>query len=433
MMGSPGKIVVPHRKPGEKEISAPLFRHERVEDDLIETAVEIAAAVKQTLADSQLLAKLALVGRTRPGDERLHFGVRREQVGKYWKKPIAVFGNAAALHVQIKHADEFAGATAVHHDGLAAGIADYAGSWHAIMGMAAKYSVDPADARGHLQIDIHAIVRQDDDGLGAFGPRRIDRLLHVVVLDAEGPLGNEVARMGYRRIGHGLADDGDFHAVHGAHDVGFENRIAEIGGLDVLRNDLDAAREILLGDLLHTILAEGAFPMQRHEVDAEQLLGLHHVLPLRPQGRTRALPRVAAVEQQRAGPRGAKSLDQCRDMSEAAGLAVDRGIALEIEVSEGVRKPCIWRNPELFEKCLADNVRGAPCHAADAKIDVGLAEIDRPQLRVTVGDVQKRNVAEGWRVVKLLCRLFGTSCGQGQRHACHACHAKKVQKFPTIH
>ena len=120
-------------------------------------------------------------------------------------------------------------------------------------------------------------------------------------------------------------------------------------------------------------------------------------------------------------------------MGKAADLAVDRGIAFEIEVGEGVRKPCVWRNPELFEKRLANNVRGPPCHAADAKIDVRLAKINRPQLRVTVGDVQKRDVPEGRRVVKLFCRLFGTSGGQGQRHAGHGCHTKKVQKFSTIH
>ena len=151
--------------------------------------------------------------------------------------------------------------------------------------------------------------------------------------------------------------------------------------------------------------------MQRHQVDAEQLLGLHHVLPLRPQGRTGALPRVAAVEQQRTESRGAKPLDQCCYMGEAAGFAVDRRIALEFQASEGVRKPRVWRDPELSEKRLANNVRRASCHVANAKIDVGFAEIDRPQLGMSVGEVQKRNVAEGRRIVKLLCRLLGTSRG----------------------
>ena len=84
---------------------------------------------------------------------------------------------------------------------------------HAVMRVAAEDGVDAAHARGHLQVDVHAVVRQHDDHLRALGARRVDGLLHVLFLDAEGPVGDHVARVGDRRVGEGLADDRDLHAV----------------------------------------------------------------------------------------------------------------------------------------------------------------------------------------------------------------------------
>jgi hypothetical protein len=52
-----------------------------------------------------------------------------------------------------------------------------------------------------------------DDHLRALGAGLVDHLLHVLVLDAELPVGHHVARVGDRRVGEGLADDGAGHAV----------------------------------------------------------------------------------------------------------------------------------------------------------------------------------------------------------------------------
>ena len=152
--------------------------------------------------------------------------------------------------------------------------------------------------------------------------RLVDHLLQALFLDAERPVGDEVARIGDRRVRKRLADDRDRHAVDRAHRVRRKHRIAEIGGLHVLREELDAAGEIPVDDFLHALGAERELPVPGHDVDAEQLAGVDHVLALRPQRRRRALPRVAAVEQQRARPRRLQLLDERGEMREAADRAV---------------------------------------------------------------------------------------------------------------
>ena len=97
MIGSPGMIVVPQRKPGEKAISRVLFRDQGVEDQLVETAVEIAAPVQQAFAYRQSFAELALVGRAGPCDQRRHFRVGGQEIGEDRKQPVAEIGDMAVL------------------------------------------------------------------------------------------------------------------------------------------------------------------------------------------------------------------------------------------------------------------------------------------------------------------------------------------------
>jgi hypothetical protein len=58
------------------------------------------------------------------------------------------------------------------------------------------------------------------------------------------------------------------HAVHLAHHVGLEHRVAEVGGLDVLRDEVDLALEVALDDLLHALHAVGELPVAGHHVHA---------------------------------------------------------------------------------------------------------------------------------------------------------------------
>ena len=62
------------------------------------------------------------------------------------------------------------------------------------------------------------------------------------------------------------------------HHVGLEHLVAEIGGLDVLRDEIDPALEIVVHDFLHALGAVGELPVGGHDVHAQQFAGVHHVL-----------------------------------------------------------------------------------------------------------------------------------------------------------
>ena len=80
--------------------------------------------------------------------------------------------------------------------------------------MAAENDVDAGDAAGEFQIDVHAVVRQQHDGIDlVLLAQSVDDLLQLRIADAECPIGREALGMGDRHIGHGLADDADAMAV----------------------------------------------------------------------------------------------------------------------------------------------------------------------------------------------------------------------------
>ncbi len=159
----------------------------------------------------------------------------------------------------------------------------------------------------------------------------------VLLLNPEGPVGNEVARVGDRRVRKGLSDDRDRHAVDLAHDVRREHRIAEVDRAHVLGDELNAAGEVLVDHLLHARGAIGELPVRGHHIHAQRQAGVDHVLPAGPQRRGRALPGIAAIEQQRTGTFGAQLLHQCGEMREATDLAVDPCRLHEIQAGEGMR------------------------------------------------------------------------------------------------
>ena len=96
-------------------------------------------------------------------------------------------------------------------------------------------------------------------------------------------------------------------------------------------------------------------------------------------------------------------------------------------------EPGVRGDPEMFQEGVADQVRRPVRHRADADVHVRLTEIDRPQLRVTVGDVQQRHIAEGGRVIERFRRLLGPGEIEGQRHAGRAGGREKVQEFAPVH
>ena len=78
------------------------------------------------------------------------------------------------------------------------------------MGVAAENDVDAGDAAGKLEVDVHAVVGEQQHGVDLFPAAQVvDHLLELGVTDPERPIRHEALGMRDRHIGHGLADDRD--------------------------------------------------------------------------------------------------------------------------------------------------------------------------------------------------------------------------------
>ena len=213
VIASPGSRLVPQRKPGEKAICAPCTSISASQISWSQLPLKLPRRYSSAVGDGELLGQLALVRRAHLRDQRVHLRVGLEQVGEHRQQRVAEVGHLAVLHVEVDHAEELAVAAGVGDERRAAGVLHQHRHRHAVVRVAAEDGVDAAHARGHLQVDVHAVVRQHHDHLRALAARFVDHLLHVLVLDAEAPVGHHVARVGDRRVGEGLADDGHRHAV----------------------------------------------------------------------------------------------------------------------------------------------------------------------------------------------------------------------------
>ena len=178
------------------------------------------------------------------------------------------------------------------------------------MRVAAHDGVDTADTRSHLQVHIHAVMAEHHHHLCTFATGLVHHLLHVLVLDAELPIGHHVTRVGNRGVGERLTNDGARHAIDLANHVGLEHRVAKVTGLDVLRHKIDLARKVFFNDFLDTFHAQGEFPVTGHHVHTQQFASVDHVLAVGPQAGARALPGVTTVEQQSAWAAGFHAFDQ---------------------------------------------------------------------------------------------------------------------------
>ena len=262
--------------------------------------------------------------------------------------------------------------------------------------------------------------------------RPIDSL-QIVLLNAEGPVGNEVARVGDGRVREGLTDDRDRHAVDLPHHVGGKHRIAEVQRAHVVRDERKPAGEVLLDHLLDTRGAIGELPVRSHHIDAQRETGVDHVLPAGPQRRGRALPGVAAIQQERTRTLGTKLLHQRGEMREAADLAVDPRCLHVVQASEGMRLRCARRDAEVRQQRLAHQVRRTARGGPHADVHARLAEVQRQQLGVTVGEVQKADVAEARQIVQPGIALAGQRGAPIERQAAGGGDREEVEEFAAGH
>ena len=159
--------------------------------------------------------------------------------------------------------------------------------------------------------------------------------------------------------------------------------------------------------------------MAGHRVGMQQLDAIDHVLPARAVRRKRALPGVAAVEQQHlVAAFRAHRIDRGREPVEPADAAVaqrERGKVLRGQRIGGGRP---GRDAEAREKIAAGDVRNRAARLAGAEIDRRLAEMHRKQLRMQVGEMQQRDVADRVETQQLVLReaLLRESARPAGRH-----------------
>ena len=174
--------------------------------------------------------------------------------------------------------------------------------------------------------------------------------------------------------------------------------------------------------------------MPSHYVDTEFQCGIDHVLASCPQRRGRTLPGIATIEQQCARAIRLQLFHQCSQVGEAADLAEFARGVVEIEVRECVSFGASRPDPEVLQQFFSYEVRGLARRTGHAEIHVWLAKVDRLQLRVTVGHVQKVYVAESRQIVKAAGAASGRECCRAIKleSAC-ARDGERVQELAAIH
>ena len=307
-----------------------------IDQQLVTRAIEVATAVEQTIGHGQFFGQLAFVGCTDLGDQSVHLFVGGQHVGENRQQLVAEVADFFVFDIEVQHAQKLAIRSRIGHQGFATFVRHDGGHGHAVVGVTTHDGVDATHSTGHLQIHVHAVVADHDHHLGTFAAGFVDHLLHVLVLDAELPVGHHVTGVGNRGVREGLANDGAGHTVDLADDIGLEHRITKVAGLDVLRYKVDLACKVFLDDFFDALHAQGEFPVASHHVYAEQLTGVDHVLAVGPQAGARALPSVTTVKQQSAGAAGFHAFDQCGQVRKTTNLAVAFGGLFEIQESQGM-------------------------------------------------------------------------------------------------
>ena len=273
------------------------------------------------------------------------------------------------------------------------------------MSVPAKDNIDASDPAGKLEIDIHAVMRQQDNGISMLGlTHRIDHFLHLGVANAESPIRHEATRMGNWLIGEALADDGNAPTPNLTDDIGLEHspavciesfRIIErglIGQEDVLRKKLAFEFCEVAAKLFFAI---GHLEMRRHGVHTQQIGQPNHGLALRAVGNPRTLPGVAAIQKQRIrrASLGPEACDQCGHVGVAAHPSVAVRRFHKIEIRHCVR---LWRassNVEMLQECVADQMWRLACRIPDTDVDTRFPEIDRKKLSMRIGHMKKPDIA----------------------------------------
>src|SRR6185436_14792034 len=86
-------------------------------------------------------------------------------------------------------------------------------------------------------------------------------------------------------------------------------------------------------------------------------------------------------------------------MGKAAELAESAGGFFEFNAGEGIGVRAVRPDAETIEEGSCDQMRRIAPHRADAEIDARLAKKHRPELRMSIGDVQDARITEALEIV----------------------------------
>lgn len=305
-------------------------------------------AIQQHVGGGEFFGELRRIGRAQARDQRRHCRIRRNEIGEDRQQVIAHILDRTLADGEVDDGEEFAARSGVGDEGLAVRIGDEGRPWHGIVGVAAENDVDAANAACEFQIDVHAVVRQQQHRIDLVVlAQLVDELLQRGFADAEGPIGREAPGMGDRDVGHRLADDAEAaaagfldgrrleHPPGGGVERGGVVERGLVGEKDVLRQELAVEAADIAPQRLFAV---GEFPVSGHRLDAEQVGDRDHVGARRRGGKAAALPQVAAVEQEAIAGAGvgAQPVDQGLPVGEAAHGAVATGGVGEIQIGKGV-------------------------------------------------------------------------------------------------
>ena len=244
------------------------------------------------------------------------------------------------------------------------------------MGVAREDHVDPFDDPGHLLVDVETVVAETDDQFGALAAHLVDHLLHMLVADAEGVFGEHPAGVGDGHIGKGLPDDGDLHAAALEEFVRLEQfrRLVPFAVENVLA---EGGKGQPLDDLLYPLGAQRELPVEGHRIGLQRVHHVNHVLPFGLKTGQRAVPCVAAIQEQRVGPVGADGVQHGGHAVQPADLPVGLCLGHEIVVGQGIIQRRAAADAVADAEILAGDMGHLAAVFAHADVDGGLAEIDR--------------------------------------------------------
>src|SRR5262249_7853340 len=124
--------------------------HQRVENNLIEGAVEMPTAVQEAFGGGEFLRQLTFVGRAKVLYECCHLRVVWQEPGQDGDELVAVIDDPAAAHVQVQTAQKFPVRPRVDHDRLI----DQEWFWDCIVGMSAEDDINALHSAGKLEVHV---------------------------------------------------------------------------------------------------------------------------------------------------------------------------------------------------------------------------------------------------------------------------------------